>query len=217
MALGDLGRDDPRWTPAASTPLTIEITIYGWSTRLRRIGPLASTEPVTRTLIFARTWHCACSSAPTPEHRQPTYPCSGSYAHRARSRHGRPVVRGNPLHFSHSHAGRLCLPAFAAVPVGVDMEAVTSRSVADTVAAFLHPRETAELSQCVPHERPLAFTRGWVRTESYLKGLGTGLGRAPSRDYLGTTAGDASHPLGWTVQDVAVEDDHIAAVAFKCT
>jgi CspA family cold shock protein len=30
--MGDLGRDDPRWTPAASTPLTIEITIYGWST-----------------------------------------------------------------------------------------------------------------------------------------------------------------------------------------
>jgi len=29
--MGDLGRDDPRWTPAASTPLTIEITIYGWS------------------------------------------------------------------------------------------------------------------------------------------------------------------------------------------
>ncbi|CAM5257134.1 hypothetical protein STANM309S_03072 [Streptomyces tanashiensis] len=26
-------RDDPRWTPAAPTPLTIEITIYGWSIR----------------------------------------------------------------------------------------------------------------------------------------------------------------------------------------
>jgi hypothetical protein len=32
--MGDLGRDDPRWTPATSTPLTIEITIYGWSTGL---------------------------------------------------------------------------------------------------------------------------------------------------------------------------------------
>ncbi|MFE2424164.1 hypothetical protein [Streptomyces hokutonensis] len=28
----DLGRDDRRWPPAASAPLTTEITIYGWST-----------------------------------------------------------------------------------------------------------------------------------------------------------------------------------------
>jgi hypothetical protein len=34
--MGDLGQDDPRWTPAASTPLTIEITIYGWSISLNR-------------------------------------------------------------------------------------------------------------------------------------------------------------------------------------
>jgi putative transposase len=33
--VGDLGRDDRRWPPVASAPLTIEITIYGWSTRSR--------------------------------------------------------------------------------------------------------------------------------------------------------------------------------------
>jgi hypothetical protein len=31
--VGDLGRDDRRWPPVASARLTIEITIYGWSTR----------------------------------------------------------------------------------------------------------------------------------------------------------------------------------------
>jgi hypothetical protein len=33
--MGDLGRDDPRRTLAASTPLIIEITVYGWITRLK--------------------------------------------------------------------------------------------------------------------------------------------------------------------------------------
>jgi hypothetical protein len=38
--VGDLGRDDRRWPPVASAPLTIEITIYGWSTsRINRHHP----------------------------------------------------------------------------------------------------------------------------------------------------------------------------------
>jgi hypothetical protein len=51
--MGDLGRDDPRWTPAASTPLTIEITIYGWSTRCGTQLPCLSRQVEGDELLTA--------------------------------------------------------------------------------------------------------------------------------------------------------------------
>ncbi|OAH14504.1 4'-phosphopantetheinyl transferase family protein [Streptomyces jeddahensis] len=131
--------------------------------------------------------------------------------------HGRPVVPGNPVHFSLSHTGGLCLLAFAATPVGVDIEAVPDLAAADEVGACLHPRESAELSALRAVDRPTAFARVWARKEAYLKGLGTGLGRAMSLDYLGTaTAAPATVP-GWTIGDVAVGDGYAAAVAVRAS
>ncbi|MCD0484769.1 4'-phosphopantetheinyl transferase superfamily protein [Streptacidiphilus sp. ASG 303] len=129
--------------------------------------------------------------------------------------HGRPAVRGNPLHFSLSHSGGICLLAFAATPVGVDTERVPDPAVADEIGALLHPREAAELQECDAADRPSAFARAWARKEAYLKGLGTGLGRPLSLDYLGTGADGIAQPPGWTVGDVAVPDGHAAAVAVQ--
>jgi 4'-phosphopantetheinyl transferase len=129
--------------------------------------------------------------------------------------HGRPVVRGDPVHFSLSHSGGLCLLAFAATPVGVDVEAVPAPEVADEVGAFLHPRESAELSEVRAVDRPAAFARVWARKEAYLKGLGTGLGRAMSLDYLGARRSAPAAVRGWTVRDVAVDDGYAAAVAVR--
>lgn len=47
--MGDLGRDDPRWTPAASTPLTIGITIYGWSSLIHVTAPSHSLNTLSST------------------------------------------------------------------------------------------------------------------------------------------------------------------------
>lgn len=145
--------------------------------------------------------------ARVPLDRAPCPLCDG--------RHGRPVVRDNPVHFSLSHTGRLGLIALAAVPVGVDIEAVPGSGTVAGVATALHPEEAAELMACRERERGVAFARVWGRKEAYLKGLGTGLGRDPSLDYLGTAARGAVQPYGWQIEDVAVGDGHAAAVATR--
>ncbi|MBX9393847.1 4'-phosphopantetheinyl transferase superfamily protein [Streptomyces sp. TRM72054] len=128
--------------------------------------------------------------------------------------HGRPGVPGDPVHFSLSHSGGLCLLAFAPVPVGVDIEAVPALEVAQEVGTSLHPQEAAELRAVRAVDRPAVFARVWARKEAYLKGLGVGLGRAMSLDYLGTAGAVAKVP-GWRIEDVAVGDGHAAAVAVQ--
>ncbi|MFG2292547.1 4'-phosphopantetheinyl transferase family protein [Streptomyces sp. NPDC048603] len=129
--------------------------------------------------------------------------------------HGRPAVPGNPVHFSLSRSGGLCLLAFARVPVGVDIEAVPALDVAEEVGACLHPREVAELSGLREVGKPAVFARVWARKEAYLKGLGTGLGRSMSLDYLGTAPDGVAKVPGWTIGDVPVDDGYAAAVAVQ--
>ncbi|MQT04716.1 4'-phosphopantetheinyl transferase family protein [Streptomyces jumonjinensis] len=129
--------------------------------------------------------------------------------------HGRPAPAdpGVPLHFALSHSGDLALLAFAATPVGVDVQTRGSAEAADEVKGVLHPREEAELAACSEAGRPDAFARVWVRKEAYLKGLGTGLARSPSLDYLGTGTGAVDGPPGWRVEDITVPPGYAAAVA----
>lgn len=129
--------------------------------------------------------------------------------------HGRPAVRGNPVHFSLSHSGGLCLLAFARVPVGVDIEAVPALEVAEEVGGCLHPGEAAELSGLRAEDKPAAFARVWARKEAYLKGLGVGLGRSMSLDYVGTAPDAVAKVPDWTIGDVAVDDGYAAAVAVQ--
>ncbi|MCZ4121817.1 4'-phosphopantetheinyl transferase family protein [Streptomyces sp. H39-S7] len=127
--------------------------------------------------------------------------------------HGRPAVEGGGVHFSLSHSGSFALLAFAATPVGVDVETVPSPDAVADVAAVMHPVEIAELGALEPPDRPAAFARAWVRKEAYLKGLGIGLGREPSLDYVGTGVAPAAGPAGWSLADVAVGENRAAAVA----
>lgn len=149
----------------------------------------------------------ACLDLP-PEHveltREPC-PCCDK-------QHGRPAVKGGGVHFSLSHSGEVALLALAAVPVGVDVERVPAASVVEQVARSLHPREAEELAALPEVERPDAFARAWARKEAYLKGIGTGLGRAPSEDYVGTGSLPAAGPDGWTLADIQVRG-YAAAVA----
>ncbi|MFI8105272.1 4'-phosphopantetheinyl transferase family protein [Streptomyces sp. NPDC086023] len=128
--------------------------------------------------------------------------------------HGRPVLPGDALHFSLSHCAGLSLLAFAATPVGVDVEAVPPPATVAETADVLHPREAAELALLDPGERALAFTRVWTRKEAYLKGLGIGLSENPAADYVGSGP-VPSHPPGWSLSDVAVPAGHCAAVALE--
>ncbi|MET9427114.1 4'-phosphopantetheinyl transferase superfamily protein [Streptomyces sp. NPDC003036] len=83
------------------------------------------------------------------------------------------------------------------------------------VRSALQPAEARELAALPEAERPAAFARAWVRKEAYLKGIGTGLGRSPSLDYVGTGPDPADGPPGWRVSDVVVPEDFTAAVAVR--
>ncbi|MFE0630505.1 4'-phosphopantetheinyl transferase family protein [Streptomyces sp. NPDC058864] len=129
--------------------------------------------------------------------------------------HGRPAVRGGAPHFSLSHSRELTLLAFAASPVGVDVEALPDQEAVDGVWRSLHPAEVDELGVLPPVERREAFARAWARKEAYLKGLGTGLARDPSEDYVGSGPDPDAGPEGWSLSDVAVGAGHRAAVAVR--
>jgi 4'-phosphopantetheinyl transferase len=133
--------------------------------------------------------------------------------------HGRPVVAGGSVgqgaevHFSLSHSGTLALIGLASAPVGVDVENVPPPDVAEEVGAALHPAEATELAALPGRAKSVAFARTWARKEAYLKGIGTGLSRAPALDYVGTGPDPAPALPGWTIHDVRVPDAYAAAVA----
>lgn len=95
----------------------------------------------------------------------------------AYAEHGKPYLVNHPsIHFNLSHSGTLAVCAVADVPVGVDVEVVHDHG--EDVARYCYqPQELSWLSQ-TPN-RALAFTRLWVRKESYIKLTGTGLSREP--------------------------------------
>ncbi|MGD9485993.1 4'-phosphopantetheinyl transferase superfamily protein [Streptomyces sp. TRM70308] len=126
--------------------------------------------------------------------------------------HGRPAVADGALHHSLSHTGGLALVALATTPVGVDVERLPSPDTVANTARALHAREAAELAPLSAEDSPAAFARAWTRKEAYLKGLGIGLGRDPSLDYVGTGPTAAGLP-GWTIADVRVPTGYAAAVA----
>lgn len=131
--------------------------------------------------------------------------------------HGRPVVvapRAPQLHFSLSHGGSLVMIGVASTPVGVDVEPYGDLAVADDLARALHSDETAELTAVDVPRRPRALAELWVRKEAYLKGLGTGLGRSLSADYLGAAA-PQRWPQGWWIDNVATKAGHAAAYAVQ--
>jgi 4'-phosphopantetheinyl transferase len=126
--------------------------------------------------------------------------------------HGRPVLAGpaRPVEFSLSHGGDLVLVGIAETAVGVDVEAVPDGEVAANLCARLHPDEQREITAAERLDD--AFARVWARKEAYLKGIGTGLSRGLSTDYLGAS-GLAALPAGWTVLDVPVPAGYAGAAA----
>ncbi|MFD7082497.1 4'-phosphopantetheinyl transferase family protein [Streptomyces sp. NPDC059918] len=128
--------------------------------------------------------------------------------------HGRPAVAGGEVHFSLSHSGDLAYLAFAAVPVGVDVEAIPSAAAVEDVLTTLHPAETAELSALPAAERAQALGRVWSRKEAYFKGTGTGLALGLAEPYVGS--GPAPSPVpGWHLTDLSAPPAYAAALAVR--
>ncbi|MFK4224821.1 4'-phosphopantetheinyl transferase family protein [Streptomyces sp. NPDC019890] len=136
--------------------------------------------------------------------REPCANCGGP--------HGRPVVPGNPVHFSLSHTAGLVLIALAGAPVGVDVEGVPDPGTTMEVAAQLHPRERAELAALPTADRPTAFARCWTRKEALLKATGAGLNEELSLTYVGTGPQPAVND-DWLLSNLPTDPGHAAAVA----
>ncbi|MEU4273230.1 4'-phosphopantetheinyl transferase superfamily protein [Streptomyces sp. NPDC026092] len=137
--------------------------------------------------------------------REPCPGCGGA--------HGRPAVAPRSLHFSLSHSAGLALVGVAAVPVGVDVEKLPRQETVEVCGRALHPGERDELADVQGAERTARFGRIWTRKEAFLKGIGTGLSRPSTEDYLGADA--RRHPQGWTLVDIPCDATHSAAAAVK--
>ena len=201
LALDELDRDE-RTRAAAFVREADRVRYAAAHIALRRLLGAATGTPA-RDLVLVRE-PCPCCGKP----------------------HGRPALAlpsgaepgRRPPHFSLSHGGDLVLIGLASAPIGVDVEALPEPRVVDDLATVLHPAERQELDAVPTVRRAAAFARLWTRKEAYLKGLGTGLGRDPSADYLGST-GLAPTPPGWTVADLDLDPDeargHAAAFAVQ--
>lgn len=133
--------------------------------------------------------------------------------------HGRPIALDDPAGttFSIAHASGLVLVAVGAAAMGVDVEPTDRSDAADDLGVTLHPSEQALVARLDPLARPAAVLGCWVRTEAYLKGLGTGLGTDPATVAAGPSAGSLEELPGWWVIDLDVGPDHLAALALDAT
>ncbi|MEU9168978.1 4'-phosphopantetheinyl transferase superfamily protein [Streptomyces sp. NPDC048420] len=133
-------------------------------------------------------------------------------------RYGRPRVLRVPgaPQFSLSHSHGLALAAVARARVGADVQRIPTAATVEACLPALHPAEREEFLSLPDHARAAAFGRLWTRKEAYLKGLGTGLTRAPALDYLGE-AEPARRPAGWLVGNVPLCVGHVGAVALLGT
>ncbi len=148
-----------------------------------------------------------------------------------RSARGKPqVVAGNndqPLQFSVSHsADHMLVAVTRGDDVGVDLERMTRLADVERIAARFFARgEYDALLALPPDQRADAFFRAWVRKESVVKALCTGiatafdafsvtLGKEPQHEIDVTGIPGIDRQLLWVRLGDIGRVDYIAAVAF---
>lgn len=114
------------------------------------------------------------------------------------------------VHFSISHSGGRVMAAVSDGPVGCDVERIAPTDP-DVVRAALSPREFAAVAR-IPGgtERDRGFCRLWVRKESYLKALGSGVGGG----LAAVPVLEGETPPEWALRDWSTDDGYCAAVCF---
>ncbi len=130
------------------------------------------------------------------------------------------------LRFNMAHSEDLALYAVTrGRRVGVDIERLRRlpdlQSLVDRICS---PRERQLFRELPPPARPAAFFRCWTRKEAYVKAIGDGLSYPLDRLTV-SLPGQAAQPESledpsantgrWTLQTLAPDPDHVAAVAFE--
>ena len=143
-------------------------------------------------------------------------------------RHGKPRLvnesgRG-ALHFNLSHSDRMAVFAFTyGRLVGIDVERVRAGIPWDDIAAqFFTRRENRRLRRLPENERPRAFLVAWTCKEAYVKARGDGLSFPVDRvevsvspPALRRVEGDEDEASRWTLQELRVGGDYVAALAVE--
>jgi len=141
--------------------------------------------------------------------------------------HGKPqlVDPFGGLWFNSSHSGQYVVHAFSTDgPVGVDVEAVPAvLPRPDELHAALAPEEVESLLAIRSDCRAFAFALAWARKEAYVKAIGEGLNRDPSRICIldGRARGptlryDLNAPCmtqDWMLSDLVFDRQHAGCVA----
>ena len=129
--------------------------------------------------------------------------------------HGRPVVEpGANLEFSVSSARQVICCAIATTPVGVDVERVPIPDVR-AVLSLLNADDRGDIEALPDHQRAEATTRCWVRSEAYLKGLGTGIARGLGEMTVGVDDSRPTTVPGWSVRSLEAPEPFAAALACR--
>ena len=129
------------------------------------------------------------------------------------------------LKFNLAHSGELAVYAFTLIgEVGVDLERIRPDfDGAEVARRFFSPSEVAKLDQFSAAARQQAFFRCWTRKEAFIKAKGLGLSialdqfdvtlAADEQAALLRTRWDESEAARWSLQEIDIGSDYVAAVA----
>lgn len=115
------------------------------------------------------------------------------------------------IQFNLSHAGSCAAFIFSTgTPVGIDIEQLNRRVNMDAVSSKIFLTEEARhIKSLTGDDKRLAFFRLWTRTESFLKGIGTGL------SVSFTDIKIQEEYSSWTSQFICAPDGYICCVSYR--
>jgi 4'-phosphopantetheinyl transferase len=138
-----------------------------------------------------------------------------------------PSQHARQVEFNVSHSGTMAILAFArGRALGVDVEQLRNNFDHDAIARrFFSEEERRQLNGLPPSERNHGFFRCWTRKEAYIKAQGAGLSlplhqfdvslKPRDLDALLATRPDNTEASRWSLQDVEIGDDYIAALCVR--
>jgi 4'-phosphopantetheinyl transferase len=139
-----------------------------------------------------------------------------------KNRHGKPRLaapaRFSSLKFNLTHTnGLIAVLVTRAGEAGLDAESILRSVDVAAISSHVFSRsERAILAKLPPKRRTRQFFKMWVLKEAYLKGLGTGLWRDPTRLTIKLDAHGRPLPLGdWQLALHRPTAHHIAATALR--
>lgn len=115
------------------------------------------------------------------------------------------------IQFNLSHSGRYAAFVFSSqTPVGIDIERLDRKADIDRIAARLFlPDEICLLKSLSGEQKRLAFFRLWTRTESFLKGIGTGFGASFTDIKI------QEEYSSWKHQYICAPDGYVCSVSYR--